>query len=54
MAEETLRFGSGGDALRSEDEPLLSGRGREVGWLSYGMAACLLAYFVFVRARIAG
>lgn len=33
---------------------LLSGRGREVGWLSYGMAACLLAYFVFVRARIAG
>ena len=33
---------------------LLGGRGREVGWLSYVMAACLLAYFVFVRAKIAG
>ncbi len=27
MADETLRFGTGRDALRSEDEPLLSGRG---------------------------
>jgi adenine/guanine/hypoxanthine permease len=33
---------------------LLSGRGREIGWLSYGMAAFLLAYFILVRARIAG
>lgn len=33
---------------------LLAGRGREVGWLSYLMAAFLLAYFVLVRARIAG
>jgi adenine/guanine/hypoxanthine permease len=33
---------------------LLSGRGREIGWLSYLMAVCLLAYFVFVRARIGG
>ncbi|HET9044380.1 MAG TPA: molybdopterin cofactor-binding domain-containing protein, partial [Burkholderiales bacterium] len=28
MADEILRFGTGRDALRSEDEPLLSGRGR--------------------------
>ncbi|HSK10378.1 MAG TPA: NCS2 family permease [Vicinamibacterales bacterium] len=30
----------------------LSGRGREVGWLSYIMAALLLAYFVFVRYQL--
>jgi len=31
---------------------LLAGRGREVGWLSYVMAALLLAYFVFVRHQL--
>jgi len=31
---------------------LFSGRGRETGWLSYGLAAVLLAYFVFVRSRM--
>ncbi|RPJ81166.1 MAG: NCS2 family permease [Acidobacteria bacterium] len=31
---------------------LLAGRGREVGWLSYGMAALLLLYFVLVRHQL--
>ncbi len=31
---------------------LLAGRGREVGWVSYGMAGLLLAYFVFVRHQL--
>jgi AGZA family xanthine/uracil permease-like MFS transporter len=31
---------------------LCTGRGRETGWLSYGLAAVLLAYFVFVRSRM--
>jgi len=31
---------------------LLSGRGREVRWLSYVMAALLVVYFVFVRNRL--
>lgn len=31
---------------------LLSGRGRETGWLSYALATALLAYFVFVRSRM--
>lgn len=31
---------------------LLAGHGREVGWLSYVMAALLLAYFVFVRHQL--
>jgi AGZA family xanthine/uracil permease-like MFS transporter len=31
---------------------LLGGRGREVKWLMYVLAAVLLAYFVLVRARI--
>ncbi|MBP7570818.1 MAG: NCS2 family permease, partial [Acidobacteria bacterium] len=31
---------------------LMAGRGREVGWLSYLMAALLLAYFVFVRHQL--
>jgi AGZA family xanthine/uracil permease-like MFS transporter len=31
---------------------LLSGRGREVGWLTYVLAAVLLLYFVFVRSRM--
>jgi AGZA family xanthine/uracil permease-like MFS transporter len=32
---------------------LLSGRGRELGWLTYVLAAALLAYFLFVRSRMA-
>jgi len=31
---------------------LFAGRGREVGWLGYGLAAVLLAYFVFVRSQM--
>lgn len=31
---------------------LLAGRGREVGWVSYGMAGLLLAYFVSVRHQL--
>lgn len=31
---------------------LLSGRGRQIGWLNYALAAFLLAYFVLVRAQI--
>jgi len=30
---------------------LLSGKGREVNWLTYLLAAALLAYFVLVRSR---
>ena len=29
-----------------------SGRGREVGWLTYLLAAVLIAYFVFVRGKL--
>ncbi len=29
---------------------LFSGRGREVGWLAYGLAVVLVLYFVFVRS----
>ncbi len=29
-----------------------SGRGREVGWLTYALAAMLLLYFIFVRSRM--
>ena len=29
-----------------------SGRGREVGWLTYVLAAVLIAYFVFVRSKL--
>jgi AGZA family xanthine/uracil permease-like MFS transporter len=29
-----------------------SGRGREIGWLTYALAVILLAYFVFVRGRM--
>jgi AGZA family xanthine/uracil permease-like MFS transporter len=32
---------------------LLSGRSREVSWLMYILTAVLIAYFVFVRARLA-
>ena len=32
---------------------LLSGRGREVGVLMYGLAAVLVCYFLFVRAGLA-
>ena len=31
---------------------LFSGRGREVAWLTYLLAAVLLAYFVHVRSRM--
>jgi adenine/guanine/hypoxanthine permease len=31
---------------------LLSGRGRETGWLTYVLAAVLIFYFVFVRSEI--
>lgn len=31
---------------------LFSGRGRELGWLTYLLAAVLLAYFVFVRSGL--
>ena len=31
----------------------LSGRGREVGWLSYVLAIVLVCYFVFVRSKMA-
>ena len=30
---------------------LLSGRGREVGWLTYLLAVVLVLYFIFVRSR---
>jgi adenine/guanine/hypoxanthine permease len=29
-----------------------SGRGREVGWLTYALAAALVLYFIFVRSRM--
>jgi AGZA family xanthine/uracil permease-like MFS transporter len=32
---------------------LLTGRGREVGWLTYLLAAILVLYFIFVRSRTA-
>jgi adenine/guanine/hypoxanthine permease len=31
---------------------LLSGRGREVGWMSYLLGVLLIVYFIFVRTRI--
>jgi len=31
---------------------LLSGKGRQVGWIMYSLAAVLVLYFIFVRARI--
>jgi hypothetical protein len=31
---------------------LFSGRGREVGWLTYMLGAVLAAYFLLVRSRI--
>jgi len=48
MAEETLRFGSGRDALRSEDEPLLTGRGR----FTDDLAPRGAAHAAFVRSPI--
>jgi len=44
-----------GLALGFMAEPLIkvcAGRGREVGWLTYLLAALLLAYFIFIRARM--
>jgi AGZA family xanthine/uracil permease-like MFS transporter len=31
---------------------LCSGRGRKIGWLTYVLAAVLLAYFIFIRSRM--
>jgi AGZA family xanthine/uracil permease-like MFS transporter len=31
----------------------LTGRGREIGKMSYAVAALLAVYFIFVRARLA-
>ncbi|HXR47183.1 MAG TPA: hypothetical protein VN784_07045 [Candidatus Limnocylindrales bacterium] len=31
---------------------LLSGRGREIGWLTYLLAIVLVLYFIFVRSRM--
>jgi len=31
---------------------LLSGKGREIGWLSYVLTVVLLGYFVFVRSGL--
>jgi AGZA family xanthine/uracil permease-like MFS transporter len=31
---------------------VLSGRGPEVGWLTYGLAVVLVLYFIFVRSRM--
>jgi AGZA family xanthine/uracil permease-like MFS transporter len=31
---------------------LFSGKGRQVGWLTYALAVILIAYFVFVRAKM--
>ncbi len=47
--DENLRFGAGGDALRSEDEPLLAGRGR----FTDDLAPAGAAQAAFVRAPIA-
>jgi AGZA family xanthine/uracil permease-like MFS transporter len=33
---------------------LFSGKGREVGWLTYGLVVLLVAYFIFVRSRMGG
>jgi AGZA family xanthine/uracil permease-like MFS transporter len=33
---------------------LLSGRGRETGWLTYVLAIVLVLYFIFVRSKMAG
>jgi AGZA family xanthine/uracil permease-like MFS transporter len=32
---------------------VLTGRGREIGKMSYGIAVLLVIYFVFVRTRLA-
>jgi carbon-monoxide dehydrogenase large subunit len=48
MAEDALRFGSGRDALRSEDEPLLVGRGR----FTDDLAADGAAHAAFVRSPV--
>jgi hypothetical protein len=33
-------------------EWLFSGKGRDVGWLTYALAVVLVAYFVFIRSRM--
>ena len=32
----------------------LSGRRKEIGWLSYPLAAVLLFYFLFLKGKVAG
>ena len=49
MAEESLRFGSGRGAPRSEDDPLLAGRGRFTDDVNLPGQA----YAAFVRAQLA-
>ena len=29
-----------------------SGKGRNIGWLTYALAAVLVGYFIFVRSRL--
>ena len=48
MAEDNLRYGSGRDALRSEDEPLLAGRGR----FTDDLAVAGAVHAAFVRSPI--
>jgi AGZA family xanthine/uracil permease-like MFS transporter len=31
---------------------LFSGKGRQIGWLTYVLAVVLVSYFVFVRSRM--
>src|ERR671916_1517095 len=49
MAENTLRFGSGREALRSEDDPLLLGRARFTDDVDLPRQA----YAAFARAQVA-
>lgn len=48
MSDDLLRFGSDRDALRSEDEPLLTGRGR----FTDDVTVPGQAYAAFVRAQV--
>jgi AGZA family xanthine/uracil permease-like MFS transporter len=47
------RSGLGEEALGFIGYPIIklfSGKGRELGWLTYVLAVVLVAYFVFVRS----
>ena len=50
MGEDNLRYGSGRDALRSEDVPLLAGRGRFTDDLAVAVAGA--AHAAYVRSPI--